>query len=65
MPPVPTLPANIARSFVRFMSDESGATAIEYAMIASGVAVAIAGTVWSLGTKIRTTLYDKISAALN
>jgi pilus assembly protein Flp/PilA len=35
-----------------FLRDESGATAIEYAMIAAGVAVAVAGTVMSLGSKL-------------
>jgi|SoiMethySBSTD1v2_1073268.scaffolds.fasta_scaffold206244_2 pilus assembly protein Flp/PilA len=33
-----------------FTCDESGATAIEYAMIASGIAVAIVAAVSSLGT---------------
>jgi pilus assembly protein Flp/PilA len=59
-----TLPDTIARHLTRFRADESGATAIEYAMIASGIAVAIAATVWSLGSSIKTTLYDKISGAL-
>jgi pilus assembly protein Flp/PilA len=59
-----TLPDTIARHLTRFRVDESGATAIEYAMIASGVAVAIAATVWGLGSSIKTTLYDKISGAL-
>jgi pilus assembly protein Flp/PilA len=49
----------------RFLTDSSGATAIEYAMIASGVSIAIVGAVWNLGTAIQTTLYDKIAAALN
>ena len=39
--------AEKARAFTR---DESGATAIEYAMIASGIAVAIVAAVGSLGT---------------
>jgi pilus assembly protein Flp/PilA len=59
-----TLPDTIGRHLKRFRADESGATAIEYAMIASGVAVAIATTVWSLGSSIKTTLYDKITGAL-
>ena len=44
----------IIGAVVRFMRDERGATAIEYAMIASGVAVAIAATVMSLGSKVKT-----------
>jgi pilus assembly protein Flp/PilA len=45
----------------RFLADERGATAIEYSMIAAGVGVAIASTVWSLGTAIKTTFYDKLA----
>jgi pilus assembly protein Flp/PilA len=34
----------------RMAKDQDGATAIEYALIASGVGAAVAATVWSLGT---------------
>ena len=44
--------------------DERGATAIEYALIAAGVAVAIAATVFGLGDAVKTTLYDKIAQLL-
>jgi pilus assembly protein Flp/PilA len=37
----------------KFFSDDSGATAIEYAMIAAGIAVVIAGTVGSLGSSVK------------
>ena len=43
-----------ARNVARFVSDESGATAIEYAMIASGVGAAVAATVYSLGSQVKT-----------
>ncbi len=36
----------------RFAHDESGATAIEYGLIASGIAVAIIVAVQSIGTKL-------------
>ena len=36
----------------RFMKDESGATAIEYGLIAAGISVAIITVVQSLGTKL-------------
>ncbi len=36
----------------RFIADEGGATAIEYALIASGVAGAIIVTVGTLGTNV-------------
>lgn len=46
---------------VRFRNDESGATAIEYAMIAAGVGAFIAATVMNLGSTLKTTFYDKLS----
>jgi len=39
----------------RFLKDESGATAIEYGLIAAGISVAIIVAVNSLGTKLTTT----------
>ena len=53
----------IAAPVVRFLRDESGATAIEYALIASGVAVAIAASVTSLGTTVKT-LFTSVSTSL-
>ena len=46
----------------RFVADERGATAIEYAMIAGGVSIAIVGTVLNLGSTLKTTFYDKLAA---
>jgi pilus assembly protein Flp/PilA len=40
---------------VAFLKDESGATAIEYGLIAAGIAVAIIAVVNGLGTQIKTT----------
>jgi pilus assembly protein Flp/PilA len=37
----------------RFWTDESGATAIEYGLIAAGVALAIIATVNGLGTNLQ------------
>jgi pilus assembly protein Flp/PilA len=48
----------------RFSAEESGATAIEYAMIAAGVSVAIVGAVSGLGSHLKTTFYDKLAALL-
>ena len=39
----------------RFAKDESGATAIEYGLIAAGIAVAIIAVVQGLGTNLNTT----------
>ena len=38
--------------FSRFMKDESGATAIEYGLIAAGISVAIIAVVNGLGTSL-------------
>ena len=54
----------IIAAVARFMRDERGATAIEYAMIASGIAVAIASTVMSLGSAVRDNLYGNVATAL-
>ena len=41
--------------FRKFIADESGATAIEYGLIAAGIAVAIITVVNGLGTKLTST----------
>jgi pilus assembly protein Flp/PilA len=38
----------------RFVKDESGATAIEYGLIAAGIALAIIATVNGLGSNLNT-----------
>ena len=48
------------RRLARLLRCERGANAIEYALVASGVSVAIAGTVWNLGSTLKTVFYDKI-----
>ena len=40
------------RTLLRFLSDQSGATAIEYGLIAAGIALAIIAVVNSLGTNL-------------
>jgi pilus assembly protein Flp/PilA len=50
-------------SITRFIRDESGATAIEYGLIAAGIAVAIIATVQALGTNLNTT-FSTVSTAL-
>jgi pilus assembly protein Flp/PilA len=39
----------------RFMTDDSGATAIEYGLIAAGISVAIIAAVKGLGTQLNST----------
>jgi len=41
--------------FSRFVKDESGATAIEYGLIAAGISVAIITVVKGLGTNLNST----------
>ena len=48
---------------IRFLHDETAATAIEYGLIASGIAVAIIGVTKGLGSKLNTTL-GTVSTAL-
>lgn len=57
-----TMASFIAGQATRFARDENGATAIEYAMIAAGVGVAIASAVTALGTTVRG-LYESVLAA--
>jgi pilus assembly protein Flp/PilA len=47
-----------------FICDESGATAIEYALIASLIAVAIITAVSTLGTKV-STVFTEVGNSLN
>ena len=47
----------------RFLRDEGGATAIEYAMIASGVSIVIVGAVATLGTAVKG-FYTSVADAL-
>jgi pilus assembly protein Flp/PilA len=47
----------------RFVKDESGATAIEYGLIAAGIAVAIITMVNAVGTDLGA-LFTKISTKL-
>jgi pilus assembly protein Flp/PilA len=62
LPECPTLPAMIAR-FRQFIADEGGATSIEYAIIASGVAAAIIAVVNNLGTTVLAK-YTSVATAL-
>ncbi|AYO83928.1 MULTISPECIES: Flp family type IVb pilin [Methylobacterium] len=50
--------------FSRFASDESGATAIEYGMIAALIAVVIIGALRTVGTSL-TAKFSAISGNLN
>jgi pilus assembly protein Flp/PilA len=52
------------RTFVlKFLRDQQGATAIEYGLIAAGIAVAIIATVQGLGTNLNNT-FSTVSSSL-
>jgi len=53
----------LATLVLRFMRDDGGATAIEYALIASGIAVTISATILSLGTTV-TGMYSRVATAM-
>jgi pilus assembly protein Flp/PilA len=53
----------MGRRFRAFLKDESAATAIEYGLIAAGIAVAIITVLKGVGTKLNTT-FTSISSAL-
>ena len=46
----------------RFLSDDSGATAIEYGLIAAGISVAIVAAVLALGASLSETFTKIVNA---
>lgn len=50
--------------FVAFFKDESGATAIEYGLIAAGIAIAIITAVNGVGTAL-STKFTSVTTELN
>jgi len=59
-----TLLSNTKRAVGRFLADERGATAIEYALIASGIAAAIVSIVFGVGNTVVNSLYNKVNTNL-
>ncbi len=51
------------RLIIKFLKDESAATAIEYGLIATGIALAIIPVITGLGSKVKTT-FSTIQTAL-
>jgi pilus assembly protein Flp/PilA len=54
---------NMKNLVKRFAKDESGATAIEYGLIAAGISVAIIAVVQGLGTNLKAT-FTSVQTAL-
>ena len=50
-------------TILRFLNDDSGATAIEYGLIAAGISIAIITVVTALGTTLNTT-FTSVNTAL-
>ncbi len=50
-------------SILRFVRDERGATAIEYSLIVTGIALVIFATVGTVGTSLAP-IFTKVSAGL-
>jgi pilus assembly protein Flp/PilA len=55
--------AGVKRVFLKFLSDQSGATAIEYGLIAAGISLAIIAAVNGLGTTLSTN-FTSINSSL-
>jgi pilus assembly protein Flp/PilA len=53
---------SMGKDFIRFLQDESGATAIEYGLIAAGIAVVIIAAVQLVGTNLTGTFGTVASA---
>jgi pilus assembly protein Flp/PilA len=53
----------VKRIFTKFLADESGATAIEYGLIAAGISLAIIAVVNGLGTNLNNK-FTSINTAL-
>jgi pilus assembly protein Flp/PilA len=53
----------IMKTLARFVKDESGATAIEYGLIAACISVAIIAVVQGVGTKLNST-FTSVEQAL-
>ena len=54
----------MSQLILRFLKNDSGATAIEYALIASGIAAVIIAAVNGIGTQLNTT-FTSVSTQLN
>lgn len=57
--------SSICMPLKSYLNCLKGATAIEYGLIAAGIAVAISASVFFFGDAISTLLYDDLPKALN
>jgi pilus assembly protein Flp/PilA len=54
---------NLTMRLVAFLKDESGATAIEYGLIATGIALAVIPVITGVGSHLKST-FQAISTAV-
>jgi pilus assembly protein Flp/PilA len=59
-----TFLSNTRRAAGRFLADERGTTAIEYALIATGIAAAIISIVYGLGGTVLSNYFQRLANAL-
>jgi pilus assembly protein Flp/PilA len=59
----PSRSVDMSKLFECFLKDESGATAIEYCLIATGISIAIIVAVNGLGTNLNT-LFTSVNNSL-
>ena len=50
---------------LRFLRARKAATAIEYALIAAGISIAVIGGVTSLGSTVNNVFYQKLMVVIN
>jgi pilus assembly protein Flp/PilA len=55
--------AGLKNALLKFLSDESGATAIEYGLIAAGISIAILAAVNGLGSNLNT-MFSSVNSSL-
>ncbi len=63
MSKIETVCSTAGQHLRNFAANRDGATAVEYALIASGVAVAVAATVYTLGSGVKN-MFTKVDTAL-
>jgi pilus assembly protein Flp/PilA len=64
LPNLTTPARHLSNAARRMLADQRGTTAIEYALIAAGIGVAVATIVWSLGSSV-VSLYQNIANLLS
>ena len=53
----------MSKLILRFVANESGSTAIEYALMAGSIAMVVIAAVNTVGSSLNSTFYSKIAAA--